>query len=399
MVSPPQAGGAPTVRLAGAENRGGRTTPEAELHRCSITQKNSPPSHRTTQGKIECLWQTLKKWLHTQPVQPTTITELQTLLDTFTEQQDHRRPHRPLPHRAHHRALLTEPLRENGWVEIGEHWGYRARGVEPLVEIEVIRIGTKRPPRALIRFVDDQHEGREQWVPPGRLKVPWEEASEFMASEARWERVDTHPGLNDTPEEYAIEEVFKLLIDGALAEPFYSRPGVTSISDVRGLAAYLEVDEGLLRAAPESFEEEECLIVPWATTEMIVRTACRLHPEPVLHKVDKDEANAQKDATHGRWAHDTRRTLEWFIEPGEAATRDRDFAFGAPCREVLRHWCGNEAVARQDELKALREEVVRLDGLMSEAIREVRSAGLGEKATDLERRFGIPVAEARSSRR
>ena len=42
----------------------------------------------------------MKKWLRAQPVQPTTIAELQALLDPFVDEYNHRRPHRSLPHRA-----------------------------------------------------------------------------------------------------------------------------------------------------------------------------------------------------------------------------------------------------------------------------------------------------------
>ena len=44
--------------------------------------------------------QTLKKWLRAQAPQPSTITHLQTLIDTFADEYNHRRPHRSLPHRA-----------------------------------------------------------------------------------------------------------------------------------------------------------------------------------------------------------------------------------------------------------------------------------------------------------
>jgi len=56
--------------------------------------------HPSTCGKVERFQQTLKKWLRAQPAQPTTLPELQTLLDTFTDEYNHRRPHRALPHRA-----------------------------------------------------------------------------------------------------------------------------------------------------------------------------------------------------------------------------------------------------------------------------------------------------------
>ena len=94
-----------TARLAGG--KGGRNALEAELRRLHVAQKNSRPNHPTTCGKIERFQQTLKKWLHAQPAQPTTLAELQVLLDRFTEQYNHRRPHRSLPHRATPATIYT----------------------------------------------------------------------------------------------------------------------------------------------------------------------------------------------------------------------------------------------------------------------------------------------------
>jgi len=89
-----------TVRLAGHGRQGGRNSFEAELSRRNITQKNSRPNHPTTCGKAERFQQTMKKWLRAQPVQPSTIADLQVLLDQFRDEYNHRRPHRSLPHRA-----------------------------------------------------------------------------------------------------------------------------------------------------------------------------------------------------------------------------------------------------------------------------------------------------------
>ena len=91
-----------TTRLSGGSLRGtrGRNGFETELTRLSIVQKNSRPNHPTTCGKVERFQQTLKKWLRAQPHQPTTIAELQTLLDTFREEYNHHRPHRSLEHRS-----------------------------------------------------------------------------------------------------------------------------------------------------------------------------------------------------------------------------------------------------------------------------------------------------------
>jgi transposase InsO family protein len=83
-----------TTRFSGG--RGGRNALENELRRLDIAQKNSRPNHPTTCGKVERFQQTMKKWLTSQPEQPATLEDLQTLIDTYNQH----RPHRSLPHRA-----------------------------------------------------------------------------------------------------------------------------------------------------------------------------------------------------------------------------------------------------------------------------------------------------------
>ena len=86
-----------TTRFAGG--KGGRNGFEAQLHRHGITQINSTPHHPTTCGKVERFHQTLKKWLTGQPG-AATIAALQTQLEVFIDEYNHRRPHRSLPHQA-----------------------------------------------------------------------------------------------------------------------------------------------------------------------------------------------------------------------------------------------------------------------------------------------------------
>jgi hypothetical protein len=72
-------------------------------------------------------------------------------------------------------------VQDNADVEPGERWAYRARQVDELVEVRVLRLGTQKPARVLVRFVDDAFEGREEWVPPARLKVPWQTLSRSVS--------------------------------------------------------------------------------------------------------------------------------------------------------------------------------------------------------------------------
>jgi len=79
-------------------HRGGPNAFEVELHELGIAQKNGTPNHPQTQGKVERLNQTLKKWLAARPA-AANLTALQALLDEFTDYYNTRRKHRSLNRR------------------------------------------------------------------------------------------------------------------------------------------------------------------------------------------------------------------------------------------------------------------------------------------------------------
>jgi transposase InsO family protein len=86
-----------TTRFAGG--KGGRNHLEAELHRLGVVQINSTPNHPTTCGKVERFHQTLKKHLISRP-RAATLAELQTQINAFVDEYNHRRPHLSMPRRA-----------------------------------------------------------------------------------------------------------------------------------------------------------------------------------------------------------------------------------------------------------------------------------------------------------
>jgi hypothetical protein len=97
-----------TTRLSqGKKGAGTRNGFETELRRLNVDQKNRPPNHPTTQRKVERFQQTMKKWLHGHPDQPTIIDDLQALPDAFVEEDNDHRPHRSLEHRATPATIYT----------------------------------------------------------------------------------------------------------------------------------------------------------------------------------------------------------------------------------------------------------------------------------------------------
>ncbi|MGV2968995.1 MULTISPECIES: IS481 family transposase [unclassified Mycolicibacterium] len=107
-----------TTRFAGG--KGGRNEFEAQLRRLDVHQINSTPNHPTTCGKVERFHQTLKKWLSGQP-RAATLAELQTQLDAFVDEYNHRRPHRSLPHRATPAVIYTSRPKADPATRIDTH--------------------------------------------------------------------------------------------------------------------------------------------------------------------------------------------------------------------------------------------------------------------------------------
>jgi hypothetical protein len=281
-------------------------------------------------------------------------------------------------------------------MEPGESWAYRARSVDPVVEVRVVRVGTQKPARVLVRFVDEEFEGKEDWVPPARLKVLWEHVDAFRAREARWDAL-TELGLpRDDPREYAAEHVFINHIDSAHAFFGYFNDGCAiHLVDPGALARALGLDVVELTGHPAAFVEDGVLIAPWPVTEVVVTAAARKNAEAILNHVDAEERQAQHDAIHGRYSRSGRGRDAYYFDP--ETSREMDLGFSRPIRDVLRGWCGHDADERFDELIELRKEIRRVGDIAQQAIDLLDRSGVGSEAVRLRRELGTPVEMLRTT--
>jgi hypothetical protein len=279
-------------------------------------------------------------------------------------------------------------------VEVGSSWAYRARAVDPLVEVRVQKIGTQKPARVLVDFVDQAFEGRQDWVPPNRLKARWADAEAFLARERRWRAVESvGPRGHETVEFRAVEVVFEQLIVDEVAVLTWNAGGVTEIKDPAALALLLDVDPAIFRDHETVFDEDGAVMVPWSVSLSIATQAAARHPEPIADYVDRQERSAQHEAIHGKYVAWSRAEgRQW--EPEECVEFDNEYY--RPLRELLRSWCGLEPFTRLDELRALRAEVRRLGDLVEDAITKLQAAGQDKDAGRLKVALGVPVEEVRS---
>lgn len=188
-------------------------------------------------------------------------------------------------------------------MHVGEVWAYRARQTDPLVQVVVTRIGVRKLARVLVRFVHDVFEGRQEWVPPARLKVLWTDVGDFEAAE-RWEHIwERGIGLGD-PRWEAADEIIRLRVKEDLAEFRYREGGAIRIHQVDELARALNLHADVFTSNPDAFYEDGDLVVPWEVAELIVTAAARQAPDPSwLTSSSKTPRRSTNPSMAAAWVH------------------------------------------------------------------------------------------------
>ncbi|MFG2825643.1 hypothetical protein ACGFX4_40215 [Kitasatospora sp. NPDC048365] len=284
-------------------------------------------------------------------------------------------------------------------MERGERWAHRVAPYKgPVNEVEVLKVGTQRPVRVKVRFVADEAEGREEWVPKARLRVPWEEKDAWLHRQDRWDALISDGPEDDQDTDFvAASLVFDTCpVTETVSMGWNTRErGVLYIHDVPALASMLQVPQDLFTSDPRTFTDDDgTLNAPWPTTLAVAERIAAAHAAPLLAVLAEQEKQAQHDALYGRYYRGRGKGGGTHISPEICDEVDQKYQ---PGRDLARQWCGTDATARLDELQALRAEVIRIGKLTEEAITALHTAGENRKADDLTRRLGVPLESLRNA--
>jgi len=276
-------------------------------------------------------------------------------------------------------------------MEAGEFWAHRARVNGPVAQVEVLRVGTKRPPRVKVRFTADEEEGREAWVPRSQLHVPWEQAGRWLARERRWKELSAVTPSGDVPERRAVDTVFEVCPWDELASVGYSRhdDGVLYVHEVTAFAEALEESTDFLIGDPLAVVHDDgSAEAPWPVTLACALKGAALHAEQVMAEVERAEQRARREAIYGSYTPGRGKREGHHFSSEVCAEADREFK---SARDLVRKWCGAPAVEAYAELRVLRAEVIRLGRIVEQAVGMLRQAGRDKDAARIEAQFEIPV--------
>ncbi len=277
-------------------------------------------------------------------------------------------------------------------MDVGETWCYRERindAACPLVPAEILQFGPPRSHKVRVRMHGGEYPGLDMWVPKVRLPVPWSEADAWLRDEALYgaAREASRDAVGSVEHEAAITAIsVHPMPDGILIGYHEGEGAIVEVADLAAVADDLGLDAGALLSEPLAFVDRHGVFVaPWAVARRIAMRVAERHAHLVLAKVDREERELREGAVHGRHV-DLSRREQIYIPPERCAERLRN---EEPVFELVRAWCGVEAVEKFDEIAALRTEVARLRALIDDTVERLSGQGFEREA----RRLRKKVAE------
>jgi len=238
-----------------------------------------------------------------------------------------------------------------------------------------MKLGVNKPPRVKVRFVDDRFEGKEEWVPAGRLKTPWPDAMRFAVREralAALEDVQTDDILDS-----ALWWVFEKHVDERVARLGWTEArNALEVLDRNRFRELLGPTGPKLLDAP-AYEENGSVYFPVSRTIEIAKALSRILAQTLLREVDDDEAEGLRDSIYGTY-NPRLKDEEWrYISPETHAAVFEERTM--PLLNLMRSWCGEEEVDLRTQIEDLRGELARVGAIARAALMDLRAHG--RKAT------------------
>jgi hypothetical protein len=234
-------------------------------------------------------------------------------------------------------------------MENGERWAYRHHERAELAEAVVAAIGTKRPLRTKVRFVDDVFEGRTEWIPPSRLKCLWGERESFELRESAWRVLHAHGNEASSTEIEASQWIFDVGLKKVVGLTTGRRRGLGTVAIVYDWAE-MQTLTGLTRddfpsrlALGEKGED----FLPWPAARTIAQAYLNPHAPDIIRDLRGYVQRAMRDRNLDRaWSQQWKEPERTYLSEFVAGYQN--------LLAKVADWAGEPRMAEVDEILELR---------------------------------------------
>ncbi|WDG17495.1 hypothetical protein [Microbacterium sp. Clip185] len=251
----------------------------------------------------------------------------------------------------------------------GSAWLYWSPKSQKWHRVELVVVPSLEPKNVRIQHLDQDQGGRAEWVPAGRLRVPWPYREAYLARESRWERLNRH--RPDSDERDAAWSVLAAVVPCTVADlEGGGGRGVLEVHDVAALARAAALDAADLVADPEALHEDGIWFLPWPVTRSIAAALARTHPTAVLDLVRRERVRSRQRALDE--VLDSPWTVAVTAGETEAALYGTESLTQSRKHSVLLFWAAGPEPSLFDQFVALQRAFDGLCVVSAEAAVELR---------------------------
>lgn len=252
----------------------------------------------------------------------------------------------------------------------GADWLYWDVGKRVFRRVVLLAVPSDAPKRVRVQHLDPEMKGRAEWVPAGRLQVPWDAREPYLAAVEMLNRLESH-----APKTLVIDAVAYLLsdyVEPRVADLYWNGAGgVLAIKDLDAFVRILGDDAERLMEHADSFIGPSRAFLPWPAAERILIALIEANPQPAMRMLDqRTEQQHQFDRLveeeGPRWwmsddedSTEARRLRQWHENDLETIT-------------TLQRWLSPETPSLAESYIELRGMYTDLAAIIEEAIPRVR---------------------------
>lgn len=256
-------------------------------------------------------------------------------------------------------------------------WAHREKAKAQATPVRIDVLGTNKPLRVRVSFLDDAFEGREAWTPAGRLVTYWSALERYETDRAALAAL-VREGRPDDPLSAAIDVIEqRFLGHRSYVHTRSAEWGLLTMirPDLVARDAHLDISDVVAGA----WWHDAVCTVPLPTTTRIMAALAQANARAVLRHVEQEDEREIREMATGRLDGKT------YISPEVTTSVYEDFT--GPYLEILREWARGDDSQARDEVARWKTQAWTLYALLAETIDALRQEGNEDAAWRLHKKL------------
>lgn len=254
----------------------------------------------------------------------------------------------------------------------GEDWLYWEPATKTRRRVELLAVPSERARRVRVQHLDADMRAKAEWVPAGRLRVPWPLKDAYLERWDRWQKLHSYE-MRGVERDAAWDILNRTVPSHVTDIHGGGGGGILEIADVDELSHACGMPRSVILESEDSLEEEGIWYAAWPTTVAVVVALAHKNPLILVNIVKKEEEELRAGIIDDLMEYST----YFYMSRSEQIAAWQELYCkrterAAPRRALLLNWADYESPGLADEYRRLSTYSDALASLLLVATAQLR---------------------------